>query len=144
MIGGLVTPAVAAAALLGGLAVANQPAFSGAGAAIGGHRDGVVLRAEVAAGIRPGTSRPVRLTASNPGSAAVRVRQVRLNGVTADDRHPGCVTTDFTMADIPQQVTVPAGAQDHELADGALVYAETGVDQSACIGARLTLRFAIR
>jgi hypothetical protein len=134
--------AVTVALVLGAVAAASAvPALWTGGA---GQDGGLILRVAVAPGIAPGASRPVRVTASNRGSGAVVVRSLRLAAVTADPGHPGCVTRDFKMADVPQHATIAAGAQDHELAHGTLVYVETGIDQSACMGARLTLRLSSR
>ena len=99
----------------------------------------IVLRSSVAFGIAPGTSRPVRLTASNTGSSDRAITIVRLLQVTADDAHPDCETDDFTMADVQQNATVPSGEHDYRLASGTLVYNNTDINQNACQAATLTL-----
>ena len=59
--------------------------------------------------------------------------------VTADAGHSGCVTTDFTMADVAQVFQVPAGATAAELPDnGSLAYADTAIGQDACKSVALT------
>jgi hypothetical protein len=102
-------------------------------------RPAIILRSSVAFGIAPGTSRPVRLTASNTGSSDRAITIVRLLQVTADDAHPDCETDDLTMADVQQNATVRSGEHDYQLASGTLVYKDTDVNQDACQAATLTL-----
>lgn len=102
-------------------------------------RSAISLRSSVAFGIAPGTSRPVRLTASNTGSSDRAITIVRLLRVTADDAHPDCETDDFTMADVRQNATVQSGEHGYRLASGTLVYKNTDVNQNACQAATLTL-----
>lgn len=99
----------------------------------------IILRASIAPGIGPGDRRTVRLTASNTGSSAIAIRTVRLVDISADGSHPNCVTDDFTMADVPQRASVPAGADNYRLASGTLVYHDTNADQNGCQGVTLKL-----
>jgi len=99
----------------------------------------ITLRSSITPGIGPGTSTPVRITASNPGSSTVAITKVRLVDVAADAAHPACVTEDFTMADVPQHATVPSGAREYQLASGTLTYENTNISQDACQAATLTL-----
>lgn len=134
-----VVPVVAAALLVAGIAVAAPMVGIGS---VAPHGDAVTLRASVTAGISPGTSAPVRLTASNDGSATAAVRTVRLVDVAADANHAACVTNDFTMTDVAQQAAVPAGARDYPLNSGTLTFRNTNVNQDACKAATLTLTLA--
>lgn len=99
----------------------------------------IIVRASVAPGIGPGDRRTVRLTASNTGSSAIAIRTVRLVDISADGGHPNCVTDDFTMADVPQRASVPAGADNYRLTSGTLTYHDTNTDQNGCQGVILTL-----
>lgn len=137
----LIAPGVTVALLLAAIAVAAPIAGVGFGAAPS-ERDAIVLRASVVAKISPGTSVPVRLTASNAGSSAATITTVRLAEIVADATHANCVTTDFTMTDVAQHASVPAGARDYPLADGILTFHNTNVRQDACKGATLTLTFS--
>jgi hypothetical protein len=135
----LVVSGTLAALVLAGIAAASAQMFGLGSADAPSTGARVVLHASVAPGIRPGTSRPVGLTASHSGSSAVAIRTVRLVRVAADAGHPACVTDDFTMAAVPQDASVPGDGRRHRLASGTLVYRNTDVDQSACEGATLTL-----
>ncbi|HEX2902068.1 MAG TPA: hypothetical protein VHO01_01315 [Jatrophihabitans sp.] len=96
------------------------------------------LHATVAGLLLPGTSVPVSFTADNPSATDLRVGTIHLDSVTAD--RDGCQPADFQMADVLVQQTVPARHRDFPLeGTGELFYADTPLDQSACIGARLTL-----
>jgi hypothetical protein len=100
----------------------------------------VSVRADGAPGISPGTSRSLRLTATNWGRTGATITRVRLAGVTPDARHRACVTADLTMADVALRATVAPDAREHVLPrSGRLRYAMTAVDQGACRGARLRL-----
>lgn len=77
--------------------------------------------------------------AANATTSPIRVATVHLVSVTADAGHSGCVTTDFTMADVAQVFQVPAGATAAELPDnGSLAYADTAIGQDACKSVALT------
>jgi hypothetical protein len=132
-----IAPVVAAALLLTGVATAAP--MMGVGSIAAPARDALVLRASVAAGITPGTSVPVRLTASNAGSATAAISTVRLVGIAADARHAACVTDDFAMTDVAQKAAVPAGARDYPLSGGTLTFKNTDVSQDGCKAATLTL-----
>ncbi len=133
-----IAPGVTAALLLAGIAAA-APITAADPAAAPSRQDDIALHASITAGISPGTSAPVRLTASNPGSSAITLRTVRLLDVSADTDHPNCATDDFTMTDVEQEASIPAGARDYRLASGTLTFKNTDVNQDGCKAATLTL-----
>jgi hypothetical protein len=135
-----ITPGLTAALLLAGIAVA-APVLGIGSTAPSGHA-AIVLHASITAAISPGTSSPVRLTASNAGSSTAAIGSVRLVGVAADARHADCVTADFTMTDVAQKAAVPAGARDYPLENGTLTFKNTDLNQDACKAATLTLTLA--
>ena len=113
---------------------------SGTGSGTVGTNGTVTLTGTVASGIAPGTSKSVSFTAANSSTSPIRVTTVHLDSVAADGAHSGCVTADFTMADVTENHQVPAGATAEALpTNGSLVYANTAVNQDACKGATLTL-----
>jgi hypothetical protein len=112
----------------------------GSGTANVGTSGAVTLTPTVTGGITPGNSEPVSFTAANPTNTGIYVSTVHLGSVTADSAHAACTTADFSMADVTENHEIPAGATAASLpSGGTLVYADTGVDQSACKGATLTL-----
>lgn len=63
--------------------------------------------------------------------------------IAADAAHSGCAMTDFSMADVVQNTTVPAGSTALALPNnGSLVFANSAANQDACKGATLTLTLA--
>ena len=84
----------------------------------------------------PGGSVPVTLTAANSGTSAVTVANVHTVVTTSD---PACLASDFSMADVAQNVVVPAGATAQPLNGGTLAMANTAANQDACKSATLTL-----
>jgi hypothetical protein len=137
----LIPTTVVAVLALGGVALAFwSGAGTGSGTATVGSGGGITLSATVTAGIFPGGSRPVAITASNPGTSAVMVADVDLDSVTVDAGHSACLTADFTMADVTENYSLVAGASNAPLpTGGTLVFANTAIDQNACKGATLTL-----
>ncbi|MCU1543979.1 MAG: hypothetical protein JWM50_1844 [Microbacteriaceae bacterium] len=138
----LTTGAAAIAVLAGsGIAAAywtGSGSGSGSGTADGGAS--VTLTGSVAAGLAPGLTKAVTFTAANASTAAVMTGTVHLDGVTVDAGHAACDTGDFSMADVVQNHSVPAGSTAESLPnDGALVFTETSMNQDACKGATLTL-----
>ncbi len=126
---------------IAGLAVAFWTGTgSGTGTGTAGTSGTATITGTVAPGIAPGTSRAVSFTAANPSGAAIQITTIHLDSVAADAGHSGCVTADFTMADVTENHQVPAGATAEALpTSGSLVYANTAVNQDACKGATLTL-----
>jgi hypothetical protein len=133
--------AVVAVLAVSGLALAywTQPgggAVSGAVAVPGA----VTLSGSVSAGIGPGASEPVTIMGSNQGTTDVQIQTVHLVSIAPDVGHSTCVTADFTLPDVVENTAVPAGASNLALATpGLLSYANTALNQDACIGATLTI-----
>jgi hypothetical protein len=131
---------VAVLVTAGGAVAYWTGAGSGSGTGTVGTNGSVVLTGSVASGIAPGTSEPVTFTAANAGTSPIQVSNVHLVSMTPDSGHADCLTGDFSMADVPQDQQVPAGATSESLANGgSLVYANTDISQDACKGATLTL-----
>jgi hypothetical protein len=113
---------------------------SGSGTSQAGAGGAVTLTAAVTDGIAPGVSVPVSFAAANPSGAPIRVTTVKLESVAADTEHPDCNTGDFSMANVAENHSVPAGATAEGMpTNGSLAYAVTGVNQDGCKGATLTL-----
>jgi hypothetical protein len=113
---------------------------SGSGSGTAGTGSTAALIGTIAPGSAPGTSSAVSFTAANAADSPMQVGTVHLDGMTVDAGHAACETADFTMADVAEDHLVPADATAEALpVDGALVYANTAVDQDACKGATLTL-----
>ncbi len=115
---------------------------SGSGTATGtaGSPGTITLSGTIANGLVPGGSEPVTLTASNSGSAPIKVQTIHLVSVAVDAGHSACVTADFTMPDVTENESIPGNASNHSLpTTGTLSYANTAVSQNACEGATLTL-----
>lgn len=100
----------------------------------------VTLHASTSGALLPGTAIPVQFSADNPSPAGLRVSSVHLVAITADEAHAGCAVSDFSMADVTIGQVVPPRSTGFALTGtGVLQYADTASDQSACIGATLTL-----
>jgi hypothetical protein len=113
---------------------------TGTGTADVGTSGTVVLTGTVAPGISPGNAEPVSFTAANESDSPIQVTNVHLVGITADGVHETCETADFSMVDVTEEHSVPAGATAEALpSKGSLVYANTAVSQNGCKGATLTL-----
>jgi len=140
---GLVIAGTTAAVLAcGGVAFAYwTTSGSGSGTAVvGSSAPTLTLHASTTGLLAPGTSVGVSFTADNPSASGLRVGTVHLVSVTADSAHTGCSVADFSMADVTADQTIAAhGTAVPLTATGSLVYADTAVDQSGCMGATLTL-----
>jgi hypothetical protein len=115
---------------------------AGGGSGTAGVQGGgsVTLTASVPDNISPGNSSDVTFTAANLSDAPIRVGTVTLDSVTATGGLGTCDTSDFTMADVVENQSIPSLATVEPLLnDGSLAYALTGVDQDGCKGATLTL-----
>jgi hypothetical protein len=100
----------------------------------------LTLNATVAPGIYPGGSSNVTFSADNANATDLHIGTLHLAGVTADNLHSTCDTTDFSLADVIENQTIAGNTTGTALgADGTLVYANSAVDQGACKGATLTL-----
>ena len=89
----------------------------------------------------PGDSQTVSFTADNGGAQAVAVGTVH-TVVTVDSVHvtAGCLAADFSVADVVENQSIPAGSTGAALAhDGSISMSNTGVNQDACKGATLSL-----
>jgi hypothetical protein len=140
----LVAGGVTALLMFAGMASTSSAVWGQSTPAAPSNDGDFVVRATITPGIGPGGSRPVHLTASNPGSSAITVTSVRVLKITADPDHASCVTADFTMADVAQHAQLPADAVDYRLASGTLAYENTDVNQDSCQGATLTLSLSSR
>lgn len=133
--------AVVAVLAVGGIALGYWTQ-TGGGSATGavGVPGVVTLSGSVSAGIVPGSSVPVTIKVSNPGTSPVQIQTVRLQSIAPDTGHSACVTADFTLPDVLENTEVAAGASTVGLPQsGTLSYADTAVSQDACMGATLTL-----
>lgn len=112
---------------------------SGSGSATGttGTTGTVTLSGSFAPGLYPGGTRPVSFTAGNSGTSAVQVGTLHLVSVSAPT---GCVVADFTMPDVAENHSVPAGATAEPLPNnGTLSMANTAANQDACKSAQIVL-----
>ena len=91
-------------------------------------------------------SQAVNLDIKNTGSGSQFVNAVHLDSIAADAGHAGCDVSSsganaaFTMADVPVNATLAAGATTSKI--GSLAMNDTGVSQDSCQGATLTLTFS--
>jgi hypothetical protein len=115
-------------------------AGSGTGTGTVGTTGTVTLQGPVSAGIYPGGTAAVTLTASNSGSAPVKVQTVSVASIAVDAGHSSCNTADFTMPTVTENTTLAANAVTAPLtANGVLTMTNTALNQDACKGATLTL-----
>lgn len=117
---------------------------SGTGSATNASDNGtIVLHADFAAGLTPGANEPVTYTADNTGTSSMHVSTVTPT-VSIDSAHAtaGCLATDFTVASLNANVTVPGGASGYALGSNSITFADSAVDQNACKGATVTLSLA--
>jgi hypothetical protein len=130
--------AVALVAVGGGAAYAYWTTTgSGSGSGANAMSNGtIVLSATFPDGLTPGSSVPVTYTAANAGSSSLQVRTIHAVVSTSD---PLCLATDFTIADVASNTTVPAHSSAVAAGSGTLVFADTAVSQDACKGATITL-----
>jgi hypothetical protein len=136
----LVVIAVLALGVTGAAIAFWTQAGSGSGTGTVGTTGTVTLQGPVSAGIYPGGSATVTLTASNSASAPVKVQTVSLASVAVDAGHSSCNTADFTMPTVTENTTLAGNAVAQALtANGVLSMANTAVNQDACKGATLTL-----
>jgi hypothetical protein len=137
----------AAAALtlgVGGAAVAFFTASgSGTGSGSVGTASNVTITGTAAVAVTPdGTTSPVSITVTNPGTGAQTVGAVSLASVTPDAGHSTCVATVptvFSMADTAPVGLIAGGASASTTS--TLVMHDTGLNQDPCQGATLTLGF---
>jgi hypothetical protein len=137
----LVVIAVLCALGVTGAAIAYwTQAGSGTGTGTVGTTGTVTLQGPVTAGIYPGGSTAVTLTASNSASAPVKVQTVSMASIAVDAGHSTCNTADFTMPTVTENTSLAGNAVTQPLtANGVLTMANTAANQDACKGATLTL-----
>lgn len=133
-----IAASVALVALGGGAAYAYWTTTgSGSGTGSTAASNGtVVLSAAVPSGLTPGGSGTVTYTASNSGTSSLQVRTI--HAVVTTDK-PLCDASDFSIADVISNTTVPAGSTGTAAGTGTLFFADTAADQSECKGAIVTL-----
>lgn len=136
----LVVIAVLALGVTGAAIAYWTQAGSGTGTGTVGSTGTVTLQGPVTAGIYPGGSAAVTLTASNSASAPVNVQVVSLVSVAVDAGHSSCATADFTMPTVTENTSLAGNAVAQALTtNGVLTMANTAINQDACKGATLTL-----
>jgi hypothetical protein len=100
----------------------------------------ISLTGTIAAGLAPGLTKAVSLTATNAGTSAIKVGTVHLESVAVDAAHSTCNVADFTMADVVEDQSVAAASSNVALTNsGSVVFANTAANQDACKSATLTL-----
>lgn len=110
---------------------------SGSGSAANAGANGtLVLHASFDAGLTPGGSTPVTYTADNSGTSSLQLHNIHSVVTTSDD---GCKASDFSIADVTSDVTVPKSTTGKTVGTGTLAFADTDVNQDACKGATVTL-----
>ena len=88
---------------------------SGTGSALTASSNGTLtLSATFAAGLTPGASESVSFFAANPGTTDLQVGTVRTvvsvsNAYNASTNPTGCKASDFTVADVLENQTIPHG-----------------------------------
>jgi hypothetical protein len=120
---------------------------SGTGSAtVGTSSSALITQTNTLAALYPTTSQAVNLDIKNTGSGSQFVGAVHLDSITADAGHSSCdvsssgLNAAFTMADVPVNATLAAGATTSKV--GSLAMNDTGVIQDSCQGATLTLTFS--
>jgi hypothetical protein len=90
------------------------------------------------AALFPGGAQDVTFTADNSGDTDLYVGTITTASITSSN--PSCDTSDFSMADVPSNTIVLAGA-DHQAVGGtgSLVFANSTANQDDCKGADITL-----
>jgi hypothetical protein len=120
---------------------------SGSGSAtVGTSSSALITQTNTLAALYPTTSQAVNLDIKNTGSGSQFVGAVHLVSIAADTGHATCDVSSsganaaFTMADVPVNATLAAGATTSK--SGSLAMNDTGVNQDSCQGATLTLTFS--
>jgi hypothetical protein len=121
---------------------------SGTGSAtVGTSSSALITQTNTLAALYPAAgSQAVNLDIKNTGSGSQFVGAVHLVSIAADAGHSSCdvsssgVNAAFTMADVPVNATLAAGATTSKV--GSLAMNDTGVSQDSCQGATLTLTFS--
>lgn len=114
---------------------------SGTGSATVGTSSGVTIHGTTTTTLYPGTSTEVDFTIDNPSSGHQYVAKIKLDSVSTDAGHSGCVMTDFTMPDVTTNQDFANGNGQAVTATGTLSMANNG-NQDACKSAPLTLHLS--
>jgi hypothetical protein len=146
-------PALAAGVLVGLLAVSSTAAYAywtttgtGTATATAGTTAAVTITGTVTGTIYPGGSFPVEFTVDNPNATTAAIGTVSATAFDSDIA--GCDTliaeptfVDFSMANVAQNFTISANANDEALPnDGSLVFGNSPLEnQNACKGAVITI-----
>lgn len=131
---------VVALAVAGGAFAYWTGTGSGTGTGTVAPGGNVTLTGTIAGGLAPGLNKAVALTATNATTSAIKVGTVHLDSVAVDAAHATCVVADFTMADVAEDQSIPAGSTNLAMTNsGSLVFANTAANQDACKSATLTL-----
>ncbi len=146
----LVSLVVVGASAFGAYAYFTSPGTGSGTAAVGANTTNITLYATVTTGLVPGSSEPVSFTASNSSTTTDGyVANVSLVSVTDPSGAPGCVSYlannqgDFSFATPTktEDTVVPHGttlATAVSLPNpDALVWANSAVDQTPCVGETL-------
>jgi hypothetical protein len=120
---------------------------AGSGSAQNASTNGtLVLHASFAPGLTPGASEAVSYSADNGNSSSLQVGTVHAvvsvsNAYDATTNPSGCKASDFTVADVAENQTIPANTTSSvALAhDGLITFADTAANQDGCKGATVTL-----
>ena len=114
---------------------------SGTGSATVGTSSAVTIHGTTTTTLYPGTSTQADFTIDNPSPGHQYVAKIKLDSVTTDGAHSGCVMTDFTMPDVTVNQDFANGNGQAVTATGTLSMANNG-NQNACKGAPLTLNLS--
>ncbi|MEC5175089.1 hypothetical protein RCH16_000076 [Cryobacterium sp. MP_M5] len=123
----------------GGAAVAYLTTTgTGSGSAANSNVVGTVqLTAHFAAGLTPGSAEAVTYTATNTTGSSLKVGTISHVVSTGGS---GCLVSDFSIAPVVSNTVVPAGATNVSLTGtGTLTFADTALNQNACMGAVVLL-----
>ena len=101
----------------------------------------LVLSGSFAPGLAPGGSAPISFTADNLNTTSLRVGTIHsVVGIDAAHVTAGCLASDFTVADVAANQTIPATTSGVALtATGSIAFADTASNQDGCKGAIITL-----
>lgn len=132
----LATLVVAAAGAVAGYAYFTASG-SGTGSASVGTASSIAISGNVTSALYPGYSQAFPITVSNPGSGHQYVQTVSGSVSTAPS---GCPTTDFSMANVPVNTDLAAGAST--VVTGTLAMTDANTSQNSCAGGALTLSFS--
>ena len=114
----------------------------------------VAVGGNLTAPLYPGTSQPLNLTFTNPGSSPITIADggFPAGDITITSHAPGCASSNFAVTQgLATAVTIPGGqlipvslsALGVPQGDWPVIeMIETNTNQDACQGARLTLTYS--